>query len=372
MISGRAVPAVTAALAAVLTCLAPPALAAPRPAAPPRTASAWLPYWEPGAYRDALAHADRLHTVSPFWYEATAADRVTAHPGAGDRTVVDGLRAAGIKVVPTVTESLDAEVMARLMGDARTRAAHIDTLVRLTTDHAYDGLDLDYEKMNEGARTPGLVERVRTGFNALTTQLCARLHALRKECVAAVFPRTAAPAHDEGPVFDYAHLGRTLDRLRIMGYNLHNALDEPGPLSSPAWYDEILSYATARVPARRIEMGLPAYGWDHRVGDTARATHRTTREAEALRRRVGAPYALDPVSRTPHFTYTEDGKRREVWYQDARGVAAHLPVLRKYGVTGTALWALDFEDPGLWPVLAGERSERGPTARPRPANMSSR
>ncbi|MBT2387628.1 glycosyl hydrolase family 18 protein [Streptomyces sp. ISL-11] len=326
---------------------------APATGPPPRTVSAWLPYWEPGAYRDALAHAGQLHTVSPFWYEATAADRITSHPGAGDREVIDGLHRAGIKVVPTVTESLDAEAMARLTGDAGTRATHVETLVRLASGLPYDGLDLDYERMNGSGSAPELVERVRTGFNALTTELCARLHALGKECAAAVFPRTAAREHDEGPVYDYAHLGRTLDRLRIMGYNLHDALEEPGPLSTPAWYDEILSYATARVPASRIEMGIPAYGWDHRTGDPARATHRTAREAEALRRRVGAPYALDAGSRTPHFGYTEDGRRREVWYQDARGIAAHLPVLRKYDVENTALWALDFEEPELWPVLAG-------------------
>ncbi|MEH6372982.1 glycosyl hydrolase family 18 protein [Streptomyces sp. KLMMK] len=316
-----------------------------------RTVSAWLPFWEAGAYQDALAHADQLHTVSPFWYEATAADRIEEHAGAGDRAVIDGLHRAGIKVVPTVTESLDAAAMARLTGDPKSRAAHVETLVRLATARPYDGLDLDYEKMNETRLAPAVVEQVRTGFNSLVTEVCGRLHALHKECTAAVFPRTAT--RDEGPVYDYAHLGRTLDRLRIMGYNLHNALDPPGPLSSPAWYEDILRYATARVPARKIEMGIPAYGWDHRVGDSARATHRTSREAEALRQRVGAPYALDPGSRTPHFTYTEDGRQREVWYQDARGIAAHLPVLRKYGVGHTALWALGFEDPQLWPTLAG-------------------
>ncbi|MGW1075889.1 glycosyl hydrolase family 18 protein [Streptomyces sp. NPDC002537] len=339
--------------AGVLAALA--ALSA-APAAPPQTrsVSAWMPYWEPGAYRDALAHADQLHTVSPFWYEATAADRVEAHPGAGDRAVIDGLHEAGIAVVPTVTETLDATAMAGLTDDPKARATHVDTLLRLATGLPYDGLDLDYERMNETATTPDLVRRVRTGFTTLVGEVCARLHALRKQCTAAVFPRSATPAHDEGPVYDYARLGRSLDRLRIMGYNLHNALDEPGPLSSPDWYDEILRYATARVPADRIEMGVPAYGWDHRTGDPARATHRTAREAEALRRRVGAPYALDPGSATPHFSYTEeDGTRREVWYQDARGTAAHLSVLHRHGVEGVALWALDFEDPGLWPVLGG-------------------
>ena len=47
-----------------------------------RTGSAWLPYWgdTEEAFQDALQHADQLHTVSPFWYEASAAT-VKSHPG---------------------------------------------------------------------------------------------------------------------------------------------------------------------------------------------------------------------------------------------------------------------------------------------------
>ncbi|MFE6780575.1 glycosyl hydrolase family 18 protein [Streptomyces sp. NPDC057702] len=346
-----------------LPLLASIALTAPgAPAAEPapqgvRTVSAWLPYWQQeGGYRDALAHADQLHTVSPFWYEATSDRGMTAHPGAGDRRVVEGLRRAGIKVVPTVTEAPDAAAMAALLGDPTRRAAHVTTLVRLAERHAYDGLDLDYERMNHAADA-GVLRRVRAGFSALVGEVCARLHARGKQCTVAVYPRTAA--RDTAPVYDYAKLGRAVDRLRVMGYNLHNALGPPGPLTSPRWYDAILRYATAHVPPARIEMGIPAYGWDYRAGDRSRATHRTTREAQALRRRVGAPLTRDTASRTPHFPYVEDGRRREVWYQDARGVAAHLPVLRRHGVTQTALWALDFEEPALWPTLArGARAGR--------------
>ncbi|MEU9416253.1 glycosyl hydrolase family 18 protein [Streptomyces sp. NPDC051000] len=322
-----------------------------------RTVSAWLPWWniEVG-YRDALAHADQLHTVSPFWYATSATTSasspsgavVTGETGAGDRRVIDGLHAKGLKVVPTVTESLRAPAMADLMNDPARRTAHVDALVAVATSRSYDGLDLDYEVMTETA-DPALRERVRTGYNALTGELCARLHALAKSCVVTVMPRT----RDTGPAFDYAHLGAVADRLRIMGYNLHNALQAPGPLSSTAWYEEFLTYATAHVPRDKLEVALPAYGWNWTVGSTARARHVTSREAEALRRDVGADYALDAVSGTPHFAYTDDeGEEHQVWYQDARGAARHLAVLDRHGVRGAGLWALGFEEPQLWNALA--------------------
>ncbi|MER6775858.1 MULTISPECIES: glycosyl hydrolase family 18 protein [unclassified Streptomyces] len=316
-----------------------------------RTVSAWLPWWniETG-YQDARAHAGQLHTVSPFWYATSSATAVDGETGAGNRRIIDGLRAEGVKVVPTVTEGLDAPAMAALLGDPDRRAAHVNALVAVATSRAYDGLDLDYERMTETGDA-ALRERVRTGYNALATELCARLHALAKQCVITVMPRT----RDSGTAFDYAHLGSVADRLRIMGYNLHNALEAPGPLSSLAWYEEFLAYATANVPRDKLEVALPAYGWNWTVGSTARAKHVTTQEAEALRRAVGAPYTYDTASGTPHFTYTDDaGERHEVWYQDARGTAAHLAVLTRFGVRAPGLWALGFEAPDLWPALAGQ------------------
>ncbi|MFC7309613.1 glycosyl hydrolase family 18 protein [Streptomyces monticola] len=322
--------------------------AAPRPA---RTVSGWLPYWEQeAAYRTALRHKDQLHTVSPFWYEAKSAGRIAAHGGAGERRVIDGLHRAGIKVVPTVHEQLGPGVLARIMTRKQSRAAHIRALVAVVRSRAYDGIDIDYESIASTGNAT--YKQVRAGYATFIDQLCRTLHAMNKQCVATVSPQ----ARGNGRIWDYRRIGAAADRMRIMAYNMHWEGGPPGPLSSPDWYDDILRRATALVPRHKLEMALPGYGWDWPVGgkgrDKAETRHVTSKSAERLRRKVGAKYRLDPASRTPYFHYKDGKVRRTVWYQDARGTAAHLPVLRKYGVRNTALWALNFEDPQLWPALA--------------------
>ncbi|MET8472003.1 glycosyl hydrolase family 18 protein [Streptomyces sp. NPDC006422] len=354
-----------------LTATAALAAAAPAApvaqAAPPRTVSAWLPYWDQeAAYRDALAHSAQIRTISPFWYQTKSATRVAGHTGAGERRIIDGLHARGIQVVPTVMEQMKPGALGSVLTSDKARARHVDALLAVARSRDYDGLDIDYESI---APSPDDKYRaVRDGYADFATELCARLHAVDKQCFVTVMPKTRGT----GRVWDYERLGRVADRVRIMGYNLHNAQGKPGPLASPAWYDEILTRATAQVPRAKLEMGIPAYGWNWKLGkadkvaegaddgrdgsSSKRAQHVTSKSAEALRRKVGARYALDPESRTPHFTYTEGkGKkavRRTVWYQDAAGTAAHLPVLRKHGVRNTVLWALNFEDPKLWKTLA--------------------
>ncbi|MDG4865711.1 glycosyl hydrolase family 18 protein [Streptomyces sp. T-3] len=344
--------AVFATAGLTLTALPAAQAADPREEAPaPRTVSAWLPYWDQeGGYRTALRHKDQLHTVSPFWYQAKTATDVSGHKGAGDRRIIDGLHRAGIKVVPTVTDPMKAGVLAGIVTTPARRAQHVRALTALARSRAYDGIDIDYESIFESATgtDAATLRRLRAGYATFVEELCGALHAQRRQCVITVTPQTAG----NGRMWDYRRIGAAADRLRIMAYNLHWSMGPAGPLSSPAWYEEILANATKLVPKQKIELALPAYGWDWAVGGKSRARHVTSKEAEALRRKVKAPYRLDPVSRTPHFTYREGKVRRTVWYQDACGTAAHLPVLRKYGVANTALWALNFEDPQLWRTLA--------------------
>ncbi|OON72741.1 glycosyl hydrolase family 18 protein [Streptomyces tsukubensis] len=332
---------------------APPAAGDPLPgagakaAASRRTVSAWLPYWEQkGGYRTALRHAEQLHTVSPFWYRAESASRITGYPGAGDRKIINGLHKAGIKVVPTVNENMAPGKLAAIVTSPQRRTTHVRALMKIVGSRSYDGLDLDYETI--APTGDATYKKVRSGYTALVKAVCESLHARGKQCVSTVTPQTAST----GRVWDYRRLGAAVDRLRIMGYNLHHAQGSPGPLASSAWYEDILRRATARVAPAKLEMGLPAYGWDWAVGSERRAKSVTSKGAEALRKRVKARYRLDPASGTPHFTYTSGKTRRTVWYQDAKGTAEHLPVLREYGVRNTALWALNFEDPKLWGTLA--------------------
>ncbi|MFI5806199.1 glycosyl hydrolase family 18 protein [Streptomyces sp. NPDC051561] len=312
---------------------------------PARTVSAWLPHWDQDTgYRDALAHASQLHTVSPFWYELKADDRVDRHDGAERKDIVDGLHRAGLKVVPTVNEALPAGRLAALVTSPARRATHLRTLLAVAARGDYDGLELDYESIAPTGEAT--YRQVRAGYAALVTDLCTALHRRSQTCAVAVSPQ----ADGSGRIWDYPALGRAADRVRIMGYDLHWRGGGAGPLSTPDWYDRTLAHATRLIPPAKIEMALPGYGWDWAPGTPTR--HVTWKEAEALRKRKGRPYAFDKKAGSPHFTYREGRTTRTVWYQDARGVAAHLPALRKHGVTGTGLWALGFEDPAMWDVLA--------------------
>ena len=331
---------------------------------PRRIVNGWLPYYSmPASLNSVTANADLWSVASPFWYQATGATTIAKHANAAgvtDSSVVDALRANGIKVVPTVTETLNAAAMAALLGDATQRAAHVTTLVNLVTVNAYDGIDLDYETMNTGTATDKA--KVRTGFVTFIRELGAALDARGKLLSIAVGPQTSATSG--WAVFDYAGLGPSVDRFRIMTYDYHWRNGTAGAVAPLTWVNAVLTYAVTAVTRSKIEIGVPLYGYDWPVDATqpdgyGTATSVTYTAAEALRAQYGAVRQWSGTDAAPWFTYTTaTGVKHVVWYNDTYSTQAKMTLIPKYGVQGLAFWAVGAEDTRQWPALRSYAIQR--------------
>jgi spore germination protein len=354
--------------AALLACLATTGLVATSAAQPVaaadttrRIVSGWLPYWTmPAALSTATANGDLWRDASPFWYQATSATAITAHTGAGDPDVVAQLRAKRIKVIPTVTETLDAAAMATLLGSSSQRTAHVNKLVALVANNGYDGIDLDYESMNYGG-TAAQKASVARGFVALVKQLGAALDADGKILSVTVGARTAST--NWWPVHDYAGLGKVADRFRIMAYDYSYPGGTPGAIAPLPWVKQVVQYAVSVVPASRIQLGVPLYSYDWPKNTAAAdgwgsATSRTYAGVEALRTSVGATRVWDATAAAPHFSYTSGGVRHEVWYEDQQSTAEKRKLVGSYGLQGLVFWAVGSEDARIWPGLRSYATQR--------------
>ncbi|MBM2616413.1 hypothetical protein JIG36_12680 [Actinoplanes sp. LDG1-06] len=350
----RTVAGLAAALLVLAGSLVPGRAAADT--APRRIVNGWLPYWTMAeSLTSVTGNADLWGEASPFWYRATGAATISAQAGAGDPAVVDALRSRGIKVVPTVTEALTAPAMAALLTAPAQRAAHVTALVDLVTTHGYDGIDLDYETMNT-AGTATDKAAVRSGFVTLLRELKPALAAQGRLLSVTVGPRTRAD-DPNWAVFDYAGIGPSADRFRIMTYDYHWRGGSPGAVAPLPWVNTVLTYAVSAVTRDKIEIGLPLYGYDWPADPSqpdgyGTATSRNYQQAEALRLQYGAVRQWSGTDAAPWFTYTDTaGVPHVVWYNDADATTAKMTLVEKYGVRGLAFWAVGFEDVRQWPVL---------------------
>eukprot|EP00966_Prymnesium_polylepis_P261771 6046877-Prymnesium_polylepis.1 len=267
------------------------------------------------------------------------------------------------------------------LGNATARAAWVAQQVAHVQTLAIDGLNLDIE--GNSAQ--------RDGLTALVAELRTALSAANPEYQLSFDLGISPKAQASG--YDHRSLSISLNFTLPMAYD--ECWGSPtATANSPIGrlVQGIGDYASLGVPAEKLVMGLPWYGWDfpcdepHGPGCAVHpppgqpwfgyARQLGYDEIKALANRsVLQPTAatLDAASMTKRFDYFEqsDGKgsvrRHSVWYDDAETLAAKYEAAAKHGARGVAMWTANFGDDAMWAALRKFRegaNHESPTVAP--------
>ena len=116
----------------------------------------------------------------------------------------------------------------------------------------------------------------------------------------------------------------------------------------------VLQYALENIPAEKIYLGIPNYGYDwtlpYQPGRAARSL--SNQEAVALAAERYAAIRFDQTAQTPWFRYMDlQGQEHEVWFEDPRSVRGKIELALEHGLHGVGYWNLDRPFPQNWVVL---------------------
>jgi spore germination protein YaaH len=333
-----------------------------------RVVTGWIPHWD---FADGVAqvidNADVVAEVSPFWYRATRGSQVrpqvnNTRPESTLISAVDRLQAAGVAVLPSVTDDgVDASEMAGLLSDANRRSALIDEIVAMVDRIGADGVDIDFEDMNFG--TVGADRTtVKRLFPRFLAKLGARLHAMGGLLSVAVPPRRSA-ADPSWEVFNYDAIGQSVDRARIMTYDYSTRDTPPGPIGPLDWTRDVMRYAASEFRGVPLSIGVPQYGqnWYLKTlrGTCPRVVKKTVpptaQQALTLIDKYDAKKQWSDSAGEYHFDYRrpypEYGRcvaLRRVWFGEGRSAETRLRLAGRLGLQGIAVWPFGDEDPTLW------------------------
>ncbi len=325
------------------------------------TVVASMPYWNfQHGTATVLAHRDTVTEVSPWMYGLAANGQIDTQYPAGQAAVVardiQRLRAAGLRVVPSIANITDGkwayQPVGRMLHSPALMAQQVAAIVALVQRHDYAGVDIDYENLHAGDRL---------AFSTFVRDLAAALHAHGKLLSVAVFAKTSNAGTDPRNLAqDYAAIGRVADQVRLMGYDYHWATSPPGPVAPVGWIRAVLRYAKTQIPASKIILGIPLYGYDWSGGH---GTAISWLQALRLSRQYHAPPRYNTTSQAPWFSYTDAaGHKHTVWFENAASTRAKFEVAQGAGIAGVYLWMYGYEDAGTWSALSQVLPTSGPHA----------
>lgn len=316
--------------------------------------SGWIPAWDKAALESLQLHGATLDESNPVWYTLEADGSIRPVWNAANPS----WRAAmsGSRILPTIqnygNNGFDDERVTRIISDPALRARHIEDLVVLVVQNAYDGIDIDYERIPASSRGD---------FSAFITELANELHATGKLLSVTVHPKTSASQDWRGPGGqDWPVIGAAADSVKIMAYDYHWSTSTAGALSPLSWITDVARYATKAIPSSKVVMGLPWYGYDW-LGKQGAAV--TWKQATALAKSKNVTPVRDANG---ELTFSYDG--RTVFFQDAESYRVKIDAIMKAapGIGGITQWRLGQEDAASWDVIRDLRGETVVTPPPAP------
>lgn len=290
-----------------------------------------------------------LSAMTPFTYGFTPQGNLV---DLNDRQMIamaQRMDVAPLMHLSTLTESggFSNELAHMALTDVTLQKALIENVLLTMQDKGYRGLDVDFE----------FVYRQDAGLYAqFIRRMAERFNPLGYPVIVALAPKTSSD--QPGLLYeghDYAALGAAANRTLLMTYEWGYTYGPPMAVAPLPSVRRVAEYALTQIPAEKIWLGVPTYGYDWPlpfVQGQSKATSLSPQQALNLALAYGAEILYSDQSQAPWFRYTDrQGQIHEVWFEDARSIQAKLALTGEYGFSGVGYWNLMREFPQNWRVL---------------------
>lgn len=217
--------------------------------------------------------------------------------------------------------------MHALLSDPLKRTHLVDQLVQQVSQNGYDGVNIDFEFLGTADRD---------NFTAFLQELKNRLGP-GKQLSVAVFACTKAESWLAG--YDYAAIGSIADRVVIMAYDYSYKTSAAGPVAPLWWVKAVVNYTGTIIPAEKLLLGLPTYGYDW--GDGLKTTTVTASRLNTLKEQYQLAAHFDNASMSPYYTYIDrNGISHQVWLENKISLEAKLTLALDNQLAGVSFWRI--------------------------------
>jgi len=341
-----------------------------------------------------LDHIQQFDQISPFAYEVDRGrlvDRFKKNQE-GWQKVIDACRQKNVKLVPTIFWT-NSKSMHNVLSCPEKRGMHINQILKKIDDEKWDGININYERVQSCDRSSYLDFVNTLGKKLKEKQLLffCSIGGRTGDCSIGVVkeqnfnqstqhkPTVKKTAHTTVSLYpgsgkDAQEYKKTLtscfDQIHIMGYDEWGIPCRRDPAyfdqeyyvshSSNQWIEQIIKYALSYIPPEKLILSIPTYGLelvifpdkqkkDLRFKKVRNVTYPTAMALAKEHGTVPRKTAGGELS----FTYKKDGRLHYVCFLDAQSILDKIKLAEKFGIKGIYIFKIDgAEDANMWQLLA--------------------
>lgn len=303
-----------------------------------------------------LMGSQGVTVVSPTWFSIT--DNEGNFSSLASREYVDKAHELGLEVWALIDDfelSLDRTA---LFYSTSARQNLISGLLRAWSEYGFDGINIDFEKIDENA-APHYLEFIRE----LSVEC-------RKNGIVLSIDNYVVAGGRRW--YNLTEQARVADYVIIMGYDEYWKGSEPGTNASLSFTVNGVADALKLVPPEKLIHALPFFmrvwteipeeladegaviledesSYFGRYAVTSEAIGMAKAKRFLLENNAGVEW--DAQLGQYYGEYLKDGMLNKIWLEDAESLKAKLDGISEYDIAGAAFWKLGLETEDVWEVI---------------------
>jgi len=257
----------------------------------------------------------------------------------------------------------DEDALVAMLNSPSSRMTAIDNIIQTTTTSKAVGINIDLEPIGT------ISESLRNNFTSFISELkqatCPQPAPTCPIISISIYPSAAARTR----LWDLGTLAPLTDYFVVMTYDYTMPKSERAGPNSPLrdFTGEFehsiiknLGELTKVIPAKKILLGIPLYGYEWETIDSTKYSSTTSRGVTASLERIEEmlneqilELVWDRNSLTPYGVSTESGSHSQIYFENEASIRLKLDLVQSSGLGGIALWALGYDNnvPWLWPTI---------------------
>ncbi|MCI8285009.1 MAG: LysM peptidoglycan-binding domain-containing protein [Firmicutes bacterium] len=278
-----------------------------------------------------------LTSLSVFSYSFTVQGDLVP-PEVNDTRLIESAVNAGTNPILTLvpldsTGRFNNYLITALINNSEARANLTANLLRTMQEKGFKGVDVDFEY---------ILASDRDEFTSFVRELTNTMNSRGYTVSVALAPKVSAD--QKGLLYegkDYAGLGAAANSVLLMTYEWGYTYGPPMAVAPISHVRRVVEYALTEIPAEKIDLGIPNYGYDWQLPFKAGETRaRTMGNIEAVQQAiaVGAEIKFDETAQSPYYTYMNGGDLHEVWFEDVRSMRAKFELIKEFNLRGAGYW----------------------------------
>lgn len=286
-----------------------------------------------------------IDIMAPTWFEITDPQGNIKNQASED--YVEWAHANGWQVWALFSNDFDdLDGTSGILNNSDIRQEIIRQIVAYAALYHLDGINVDFENMYMKDKDA-------------YTEFIRELYPILKEQGLTVSADISIPGGSEtwSQCFDRKALSESVDYLCLMTYDQYWASSPvAGSAAELDWVEKGLKATLKEVSPEKLLLGIPLYTrlWTEEEIDgeiKVSSIALTIADARQTVEDNNAQIVWDPTDGQYATSFEKDGKTQKMWLEDADSVNTKSSLVHKYNIAGACIWAANFADESVWPVL---------------------